>query len=303
MKSGFTTISARLSRTTKYRGASRGVALINLLVTLSLIALSLSYILPSVHSLIHSTIRMRREAATQRLAARLSTVASHLMQDADTHRLPFALRIHQNGNITFHNGKPHPILRSSPTQRPSPSDAISVLALDSGSILIPKTTTPISEQDAWFEGCVLKGSTTPSAPHRSFLAIAADGPAEVVAQSFGCDGSGCCRGYLRQEESLTVPSAAQGPALLLIPILRQLTYYVSEQKELRLFQQVGSTMIENQPLYAGVPPLSIALSWEPTPGITITSREPQAPLARYPIRHYGSLTRASFDYFFSLVWQ
>lgn len=282
------------------RAGSQGVTLVSLLVTLSLIGLSLSCILPSVHSLIQSIIVIRREAAAQRLAARLSIVASHLMQDADTHRLPLALRVHTNGHITFQSGKPHPILRSSPTQRPIASDAISVLALDSASILTARTTTPIREEDTWFEGCVVRGSPPPTAPYRSFLAISADGPAEVVARSFVCDGGGCCRGNLRQEESLTVPPTTQGRPLLVIPILRQVTYYVSNQRELRLFQQVGSTMIENQPLYAGVPPLSMTLSWEPTPGISITSRESTEPLTRYPIRHYGSLTRASFDYFFMI---
>ena len=300
MNTGIVTPPMGQSPATNRKRRSLGATLISLLVSLSLIGLSLSYLLPSVHSLIRSTITTRREAAAQRLAARLSTVASHLMQDADTHRLPFALKVHKNGSIAFESGKPHPILQSSRIQRPAASDAVSVIALDTASVLIPKTTSVISEQDAWFEGCIIKGSTAPSPPYRSFLAISADGPAEVVARAFSCDAFGCCRGNLRQEESLTVPSGAQGRVLLIIPILRQVTYYVSEQKELRLFQQVGSTMIENQPLYSGVPPLLITLSGEPNPGISITPAEP--PLNRYPIRHYGSLTRASCDYLFSLVW-
>jgi hypothetical protein len=272
---------------------SRGFTLISLLVSLSLASLVLAYAIPAIHALAQKTLKIKKEGEAQRLAARLSAIASQIIQDADTHRLALGLRVHKGGAISYLSGAAHPVMRGSSTMRPGTSDAITVLALDSAAALIPRSTNPIQSSYGWFEGCSVPGGKTPSSPHRSFLAVSAEGVAEVVAQSFECFSNGCCTGSIRREESLITYPLDHKRILLLVPISQLLTYYVSEKKELRLFQQVGSSVIENQPLFAEVPPLSISLSTTPTIGISILSEK--LPLNRYPIHQYGSLTRASYD--------
>lgn len=273
--------------------SSRGFTLISLLVSLSLASLVLAFAIPAIHGLTKKTLAIKKEAEAQRLAARLSAIASQVMQDADTHRLALGLRVHKGGAISYLSGAVHPVMRGSSTIRPGTSDALTVLALDSAAALIPRSTTPIQSSYNWFEGCSVSGGKTPASPHRSFLAVSAEGVAEVVARSFGCSSNGCCSGKIGREDSLITRSIDHKRILLLVPISQLLTFYVSEKKELRLFQQVGSSVIENQPLFAEVPPLLISLSTAPTIGISITSEKP--PLNRYPIHQYGSLTRASYD--------
>jgi type II secretory pathway component PulJ len=287
------------ARSSRFSKSSRGFTLISLLVSLSLASLVLAYAIPAIHALTQKTLAIKKEAEAQRLAARLSAIASQIMQDADTHRLDLGLRVHKGGTISYLSGAAHPVMRGSSTTRPGTSDAITVLALESAAALIPRSTTPIQSSYNWFEGCSASGGKTPSSPHRSFLAISAEGVAEVVAQSFGCSSNGCCSGLIGREESLITHSLDHKRTLLLVPISQLLTYYVSEKMELRLFQQVGSSVIENQPLFADVPPLSISLSTSSTIGISITSEK--GALKRYPIHQYGSLTRASYDSLLRIV--
>lgn len=292
-------VSDYRARSNHASDSSGGFTLISVLVSLSLASLVLSYAIPAIHALTQKTLTIKKEAEAQRLAARLSAIASQIMQDADTHRLALGLRVHKGGAIKYLSGAAHPVMRGSSTMRPGTSDAITVLALDSAAALIPRGTTRIQTVFNWFEGCTISGGKTPSSPHRSFLAVSAEGVAEVVAQSFGCLSNGCCTGYIRREESLVTYPLDHKRTLLLVPISQLLTYYVSEKNELRLFQQVGSSVIENQPLFAKVPPLLISISTTPTIGISILSEKP--PLNRYPIHQYGSLTRASYDYLLRVV--
>jgi hypothetical protein len=276
-----------------------GFSLFSALIALGLVGLILSYTIPAVHSLVGMTMRVRQEAHAQRLAARLSTIAGQIMQDIDTHRLSLGVRVHSIGSITYQSGRPHEVMQGSSNIRPNDSNAITVAALDSTAVLIPRSITAIQASKSWFEGCVIPGGKTPLSPHRSFLAVSADGVAEVVADSFGCLSNGCCSGYLRTEDSLLTPPTESKRILLTLPINRQLTYYVSERKELRLFQQVGDSMIENQPLFANVPRLTFSISFDITPGISISSED--LPLKNYPIHQYGSLPRLPIDYLLGLI--
>ncbi len=281
------------------RCSERGLSLFSGIIALGLVGLILSYTIPAVHSLIGMTMRLRQEAHAQRLAARLSTIASQIMQDLDTHRLSLGVRVHAVGSITYKSGRPHEVMQGSSNIRPNDSNAITVAALDSAAVLIPRSITAIQPSKSWFEGCVIPGGQTPLTPHRSFLAVSTDGVAEVVADSFVCLSNKCCSGYLRTQDSLLTPPIESKRILLALPINRQLTYYVSERKELRLFQQVGDSMIENQPLFANVPRLAFSISFNITPGISITSED--LPLKNYPIHQYGSLPRLPADYLLGLI--
>lgn len=181
---------------------------------------------------------------------------SHLVSDADTHRLPYPFRIHSSSQLAFTDGTPHPALTSK-----LKGDSITGYALS----LIDTYTVRESTEGSAF-GCQKYTSGLSLAPIRSFLVISIDGESEMTG-SAQQQGNGCAQFRLVGGRSVSFPQTAEPPYAVVIPIIRHYSLSVDRENTLRYITHAGEEVVEYQPIVGDALPLKLSHQNAPVPSV------------------------------------
>lgn len=205
----------------------------------------------------------RKVDAVSRIHA-LLTQALHALDSAP---FDFTPRLHLAGRITFSDGTDNPVMHGSALHRPHPAgDAFTALRLD--------LKNSFSVHAAAWSGAHLTLDACPRfgfAPagfddYRSYLVLSIDRFFEAVPAAAPAEISParCRRFDLQAQRSMAAETSPPGGVpLVLMPVCDLWTIYVDRERTLRYLSHAGARNIENQPLMARGPLLSLFLPGDP----------------------------------------
>lgn len=220
--------------------------------------LTTSIILATLHVSISTLKTLKNEANHISKSVYIEESLREIIDDIDTTSLPIQPRIHSRGSITYTDGSPVSI--SSRLKPHDESNALSSISLNPKSSLWIHS---LKRENLSFsaEACFRFVGTAPLGDIRSYLGLSVDGSVLLRGESKRLR-SGCREITFRSTRSVVIEDVDINlkSVRVLIPVIREYTFYVDNSRTLRYISHAGDEVLENQPLLDEFPaPFSISL--------------------------------------------
>lgn len=234
-----------------------GYVLIELLVSTGVISTVALTLYLTLFNLIHSQTLVKEIYQELYCYFRFKTILREVAESLDQHRLQLLPRVHQQNIIRFTDNTPNQIMNTAANRAPAiGSNALSFIEVD---LLNTHDVTTLTQNNNLIEAhaCPRFNQKFNTQNYRSFVGLNLDGMMEFRGSAKSGRARKPCRLFsltpVNKSMLLETHTKFRSANItVIVPIVRQTTYYLDKNGEARSLAHEGDRNIENQPLFSEV---------------------------------------------------
>lgn len=242
-----------------------GYVLVELLVSTLLLGTIAALLFSSLANLINGYTSVKTIYQELYSYFRFRKILNDTVAGLDQHRFTLLPRIHSQNIILFTDKlSPNQIMNSASKHAPAVgSNALSAIELDLLNAFDVKTFS-YRGQSLEASACPRYGQSFKAEDYRGFIGLNLDKMIEFQGEARLIKAQKPCRLFklTAAKKSMlleTTGKAVAAPITSIIPIFRQITYYLDKSGELRMLAHQAERNIENQPLFSKIHSIHFSL--------------------------------------------